>query len=67
MLRNGINDLGIEDHAASRVVITRAEKDLNEIKDLYFKRNNVTLDDFVARNTSGDYKNFLLALLGNNF
>ncbi|KAK7246205.1 hypothetical protein RIF29_41065 [Crotalaria pallida] len=66
VLRHAMNDLIIEDRALSRVIITRAEKDLSEIKDLYFKRNSVTLDDAVARDTSGDYKTFLLALLGND-
>ncbi|KAL1320677.1 hypothetical protein HN51_065366 [Arachis hypogaea] len=69
VLRNAKNELGIDDDGVSRVIITRAEEDLKEIKDLYFKRNNVTLEDFVTNNISadGDYKNFLLALLGSNF
>ena len=55
---------GTDEDALSRVIITRAEKDLKEIKELYLKRNNVSLDDAVARDSSGDYKAFLLALLG---
>ncbi|XLS54426.1 hypothetical protein HN51_004181, partial [Arachis hypogaea] len=43
VLRNAKNELGIDDDGVSRVIITRAEEDLKEIKDLYFKRNNVTL------------------------
>ncbi|XP_027339454.1 annexin D8-like [Abrus precatorius] len=66
VLCHALNDLVTEEHALSRVIITRAEKDLNEIKDLYFKRNSVTLHNSVAQKTSGNYKNFLLALLGNN-
>ncbi|KAI4297266.1 hypothetical protein L6164_037160 [Bauhinia variegata] len=65
VLRNAINNLGTEEDALSRVIITRAEKDLNEIMDLYSKRNNTTLANVVAQYTSGDYKTFLLALLGN--
>ncbi|KAG4946172.1 hypothetical protein AAZX31_15G129400 [Glycine max] len=61
-----LNELIAEEHELSRVIITRAERDLNEINDLYFKRNGVTLDSSVAKKTSGNYKNFLLALLGNN-
>ncbi|MED6134604.1 hypothetical protein PIB30_038393 [Stylosanthes scabra] len=69
VLRNAKSEFGIDDDAVSRVIITRAEKDLKEIKDLYFNRNNANLEDFVARNTcsDGDYKNFLLALLGTSF
>ncbi|KAE9594866.1 hypothetical protein Lal_00013289 [Lupinus albus] len=66
VLRHAMNDLINEEHGLSRVIITRAEKDLSEIKDLYFKRNNVSIDDSVAKDTSGNYKTFLLALLGNN-
>jgi len=61
-----LNDLVAEEHALSRVIITRAEKDLNEISDLYFKRNGVTLQNSMAEKTSGNYKTFLLALLGKN-
>ncbi|KAG7012884.1 hypothetical protein SDJN02_25637, partial [Cucurbita argyrosperma subsp. argyrosperma] len=50
----------------TRVVVTRAEKDLRQIKEAYHKRNSVTLDDAVSKETSGDYKHFILALLGNN-
>jgi hypothetical protein len=46
------------------VIVTRAEKDLNDIKEIYYKRNSVPLDQAVANDTSGDYKAFLLALLG---
>ncbi|CAJ1963062.1 unnamed protein product [Sphenostylis stenocarpa] len=62
-----LNDLVAEEHELSRVIITRAEKDLNEISDLYFKRNGITLQNSVAKKTSGNYKTFLLALLGNNW
>ncbi|CAL0300997.1 unnamed protein product [Lupinus luteus] len=66
VLGHAMNDLVNEENALSRVIITRAEKDLSEIKDLYFKRNYVSIDDSVARDISGNYKTFLLALLGNN-
>ncbi|KAK9273421.1 hypothetical protein L1049_018231 [Liquidambar formosana] len=64
VLRHAINKVGTDEDALTRVIITRAEKDLKEIKELYFKRNNISLDDAVAGDTSGDYKAFLLALLG---
>ncbi|KAK9282773.1 hypothetical protein L1049_010994 [Liquidambar formosana] len=64
VLRNAINKAGTDEDALSRVVITRAEKDLKEIKEAYYKRNSVTLDHAVAKETSGDYKAFLLTLLG---
>ncbi|KAJ1420852.1 Annexin [Sesbania bispinosa] len=66
VLWQAMSDLATEDDVLSRVIITRAEKDLNEINDLYFKRNNVTVHDSVARKTWGNYKTLLLALLGNS-
>ncbi|EEF35336.1 annexin, putative [Ricinus communis] len=66
VLRYAINTEGTDEDALSRVIVTHAEKDLEEIKELYLKRNNVSLDVAVGRDTSGDYKAFLLALLGND-
>lgn len=56
--------MGTDEDAMSRVIVTRAEKDLKKITELYLKRNNVSLDQAIAKETSGDYKAFLLALLG---
>ncbi|XP_021888943.1 annexin D8 isoform X2 [Carica papaya] len=64
VLRNAINTVGTDEDALSRVIVTRAEKDLKDIMELYLKRNNISLEQAVARDTSGDYKAFLLALLG---
>ena len=63
-MRNALNKPGTDEDVLSRVIVTRAERDLKEIKDLYYKRNSVSLDDAVAKETSGDYKAFLLTLLG---
>ncbi|XP_038692874.1 annexin D8 [Tripterygium wilfordii] len=66
VLRNATNTAqGIDKDALSHVILTRAEKDLKDIKELYLKKNKVSLDDVVARATFGDNKSFLLALLGN--
>ena len=64
VLRTAINTVGTDEDALSRVIITRAEKDLKDIMKIYFKRNNVTLENAIERDTSEDYKAFLLALLG---
>lgn len=64
ILRNAIKKVGTDEDALTRVIVTRAEKDLNDIKEIYYKRNSVPLDQAVANDTSGDYKAFLLALLG---
>lgn len=64
VLRNAIKRAGTDEDALTRVIVMTAEKDLKEIKELYYKRNSITLDQAIAKDTSGDYKAFLLALLG---
>ncbi|XP_028788868.1 annexin-like protein RJ4 [Neltuma alba] len=66
VMRNAIKRIGNNyEDALTRVIVTRAEKDLQEIKDLYYKRNSENLEHSVAKELSGDYKKFLLTLLGN--
>ncbi|KAJ6964817.1 annexin-like protein RJ4 [Populus alba x Populus x berolinensis] len=65
VLRRAIHKEDTDEDALSRVIVTRAEKDLKEIKELYLKRNNVSLEQAVAADTHGEYKEFLLTLLGN--
>ncbi|TYG51088.1 hypothetical protein ES288_D10G228900v1 [Gossypium darwinii] len=64
VLRNSIRRVGTDEDALTRVIVTRAEKDLKDVKELYYKRNSVPLDQAVAKDTTGDYKALLLTLLG---
>ncbi|GLU03523.1 hypothetical protein SLE2022_207160 [Rubroshorea leprosula] len=64
VLRNAIKRLGTDEDGLTRVIVTRAEKDLKDIKELYYQRNSVPLEQAVAKETHGDYKAFLLTLLG---
>lgn len=64
VLRNSIKKIGTDEDALTRVIVTRAEKDLQDIKDLYYKKNSELLEHAVAKDTTGDYKHFLLTLLG---
>ncbi|CAJ2659555.1 unnamed protein product [Trifolium pratense] len=64
VLRNVLQGVGTDEDGLTRVVVTRAEKDLKDIKELYYKRNSIHLEDAVAKEISGDYKKFLLTLLG---
>ncbi|XP_071721365.1 annexin-like protein RJ4 [Rutidosis leptorrhynchoides] len=64
VLRNALKKGGSNDDALTRVIVTRAEKDLKVIMEQYYKRNSVSLDQAVTKETSGDYKRFLLTLLG---
>ena len=64
VLCNAMEHVGTDEDALTRVIVTRAEKDLKEIKEVYYKRNSVHLEHAVAKETSGDYKKFLLSLMG---
>jgi len=64
VLRNAIKKFGTDEDGLTRVIVTRAEKDLRDIKELYYKRNSVHLEDAVSKEISGDYKKFILTLLG---
>ncbi|GLT88558.1 hypothetical protein SLE2022_065780 [Rubroshorea leprosula] len=64
VLRNSIKKFGTDEDGLTRAIVTRAEKDLKDIKELYYQRNSVPLEQVVAKDTSGEYKAFLLTLLG---
>ncbi|KAF8009937.1 hypothetical protein BT93_J0804 [Corymbia citriodora subsp. variegata] len=66
VLREAIKRAGTDEDDLTRVIVTRAEKDLKEIKEEYYKKNSVSLDQAVAKDTTGHYQAFLLTLLGNN-
>ncbi|ERM95916.1 hypothetical protein AMTRI_Chr04g248000 [Amborella trichopoda] len=63
-LRLAIVKLGTDEVALTRVVVTRADVDMKDIKAEYHKRNSTPLDRAIASDTSGDYKNLLLTLIG---
>ncbi|KAF9593928.1 hypothetical protein IFM89_026171 [Coptis chinensis] len=63
VVRHALTKAGTDEDALTRVIVRHAEKDLKEIKELYYKRNSVTLAKSVAKETSGDYEAFLLTLL----
>ncbi|OEL16826.1 Annexin D4 [Dichanthelium oligosanthes] len=50
--------------ALTRVVVSRADSDMEEIKDAYAKQHGAKLADAVAKNTHGHYKDALLAMIG---
>ncbi|XP_077213147.1 annexin Gh1-like [Tasmannia lanceolata] len=64
VIRLAINKMGTDEGALTRVITTRAEVDMKVIKDVYYKRNSVPLDRAIAKDTSGDYEDFLLSLIG---
>ncbi|KAF5204397.1 Annexin-like protein rj4 [Thalictrum thalictroides] len=64
MVGDALKKTGTDEDDLTRVIVRHAERNLEEIKELYYKRNSVPLDKAVAKETSGDYKTFLLTLLG---
>ncbi|XP_060174384.1 annexin-like protein RJ4 [Lycium barbarum] len=65
VIRRALMKSGTDEDSATKVIVSRAEKDLEVIKELYYKRNSMSLDHVVSKHTSGDYRAFLLTLLGN--
>ncbi|KAK9110679.1 hypothetical protein Sjap_018739 [Stephania japonica] len=64
VLRLAINKTGTDEGALTRVVTTRAEIDMKQIKEEYYRRNSVPLEHAIVRDTSGDYEVMLVALIG---
>ena len=63
MLYWSMNGIGTNDDTLIRVIVTRAEMDLQAIKMEFHRLYNRSLEDMVASDTSGSYKRFLLALI----
>ncbi|XP_015075624.1 annexin D2-like [Solanum pennellii] len=64
VLRLAMKGFGTDEESLTRVVATRAEVDMELIKEKYYKRNSVTLESAISDDTSGDYEKMLLALIG---
>ncbi|KAM5575611.1 annexin D5-like [Rosa sericea] len=64
VLHKAMKGLGTDDSTLLRVIVSRAEIDLQYIKAEYQKKYGKSLGDAVRSETSGNYKDFLLALIG---
>ncbi|XP_057503746.1 annexin Gh1-like [Actinidia eriantha] len=64
VLRLAINKRGTDEGGLTRVVVTRAEVDMQVIKEVFHRRNTVSLDHAIAKDTGGDYEKMLLTLTG---
>ncbi|KAL5549315.1 hypothetical protein UlMin_004546 [Ulmus minor] len=53
VLSNAMKGMGTDEDTLTRVIVSRAEMDLNEIKELYYKRNCVCLDHAVTKELLG--------------
>ncbi|XP_071478086.1 annexin-B12-like [Diadema antillarum] len=64
-LHMAIKDIGCkEDSRLMRIVISRSEIDLENIKDFFQSAYSHTVTDLVYDDTSGDYRDLLLRLVG---
>ncbi|KAJ4804796.1 Annexin [Rhynchospora pubera] len=64
VIRASMEGLGTDEEALTRGVISRAEIDMELIKEEYKRRYKTTLTHDVIEDTSGLYKDILLALIG---
>uniref|UniRef100_K7GGQ3 Annexin n=1 Tax=Pelodiscus sinensis TaxID=13735 RepID=K7GGQ3_PELSI len=55
---------GTDDSTLVRIVVTRSEIDLVQIKQLFTQMYQKTLATMISSDTSGDYRNLLLAIVG---
>ncbi|RLN03868.1 annexin D5-like [Panicum miliaceum] len=64
VLHKAMKGLGTSDSALIRVVVTRAEIDMQYIKAEYHRMYKRSLADAIHSETSGNYRTFLLSLVG---
>jgi annexin A7/11 len=64
LLRKSMKGLGTDDKTLIRVVVTRTEIDMQYIKAEYFKKYKKPLAEAINSETSGNYRTFLLSLVG---
>lgn len=63
-LRKAMHGIGTDDRTLIRIIVSRSEIDLGDIKAQYEALYNKTLESEVRGETSGDYKRALVALIG---
>ncbi|XP_068342638.1 annexin D3-like [Pyrus communis] len=64
VIKDSIVGLGTDEDSLNRAIVTRAEIDMIKIREEYSKMSKTSLVDDIIGDTSGDYKNFLLTLIG---
>lgn len=65
-LKKSMQGAGTNDRQLIRLMITRCEIDLQDIKIAFERKYGKTLRSYVSGDTSGDYKYALYALMGEN-
>ena len=67
MLYNSMRGLGTRDNDLIRLIVTRAEIDLRDIQQSYHRLYKTTLENAIAGDCSGSYKEGLIALVKGNY
>ncbi|XP_026468259.1 annexin B11-like isoform X2 [Ctenocephalides felis] len=62
-LYKSMKGLGTNDSQLIRIVVTRCEVDMGDIKQAFVSEYGDTLEDFIKDDCSGDYKRCLIALI----
>lgn len=62
-LHSSMKGAGTKDDALIRVIVSRCEVDMVQIKQEFQRLHGKTLESFIESDTSGDYKKVLLALV----
>ncbi|XP_046398086.1 annexin B9-like isoform X2 [Ischnura elegans] len=62
-LHKAMAGFGTKDRTLIRIIVTRSEVDLGDIKAEFHRAYGKTLEDFISGDTSGDYKKMLLAMV----
>jgi len=63
VLNISLKGLGTDDDVLTRVIVTRAEVDMQEIKRIYLAKFKVSLELRIAKDTRGNFEAFLLELI----
>ncbi|XP_074647038.1 annexin-B12-like [Tubulanus polymorphus] len=66
-LYRSMKGLGTNDTTLIRIIVTRCEKDMVQIKQEFQKMYGKSLESFIKDDCSGDYKRILLSLVGVNY
>ncbi|KAL0379826.1 UNVERIFIED_CONTAM: Annexin D3 [Sesamum angustifolium] len=66
VIKAAIVGLGTDEDSLTRAIVCRAEIDLMNVRAEYFNANKSSMDNAIIDDTSGDYKDFLMTLLGAN-